>query len=99
MFWVSFGDLIPPFASSGDFSAFFCKTEMLLFRRGLSLSATGESNAGTELPMVASLYRRNIDPTYGNLVAHYANIGMLDEYLLLVLSELLKVGKLFHSAY
>ena len=68
---------------------------MLLFRRVLSLSATGESEADAELPLVASLYRRNIDPAYGDLMAHYAEIGLLDEYLLLVLAELLKVGKNF----
>ena len=64
---------------------------MLLFRRIINITAAGAGDA--EIPLVASLYRESVDAGYGALVAHYADIGMFDEYLLMVLEAVLKTGR------
>ena len=69
--------------------------EMLLFRRALNLCATGGDQDAT-LPLVTSIYRRNIDTGYQQMLKGYADNGLLDEYFLLMLQAILSTGMFFY---
>ena len=68
-----------------------CLFRMLLFRRSLKVmpSYADDCNA----PLVVSLYRKSIDPSYQWIVWAHAESGFFDELFLEVLMDVIRHGR------
>ena len=68
---------------------------MLLHRFPIKVMPNMEPTTKSEgIGIHVSLYRKSVDPIYQNMVIRKVNQGELDDYIQMVLTTILKSGKL-----
>ena len=65
---------------------------MLLCRFPTSIVPNKPSGPAQEIPVIISMYRRNVDTNYQNMVMKKIDSGHLDQYIKMIISSMLCTG-------
>ena len=66
---------------------------MLLCRFPTKIVPTKTARSGEEIPIIISMYRRNVDTTYQRMVMDRIDNGHLDQYIKMIISSMLYTGE------
>ena len=67
---------------------------MLLYRFEIDVTPNVQAVVGEKIRVTVSMYRQSVDPVYQRVVSSKIEAGNMDQYILMILRNVLSRGKL-----
>ena len=65
---------------------------MLLYRFEVDVTPSIQATVGEKIRVTVSMYRQSVDPVYQRLVSSKIEAGNMDQYILMILRNILSKG-------